>query len=328
MLSDPQRFLMMMEGGAVFGLVLCMWLVVILVIARRRAAREERVDQRLMLPEMQRGGKPRVLRLFHGDEAATMVVPGKQQRSMKAKIQLLYRDTGFQMPLKTMVFIVISLMAMTYLVTLVLFSRAVVSAAAAVVIPVAAYVYMNMRIDGINRLFETQFLEALGLATRSLRAGYSLPAPFRLITEEMEPPVTEVFEEICQLSELGLSIEDALRRVGEDSPSADFRLFCSAMIIQLRSGGNVADLMDRLTIVIQNRIKIHRKVRILTAQAQFSKRILLALPFLLFLMLNVLNPEYMSTLYVTEAGRMLLVVAAGMLLLGTWIMNKIAKLQY
>ena len=112
------------------------------------------------------------------------------------------------------------------------------------------------------------------------------------------------------------------------TPSPDFRLFASAMVIQIRSGGNVADLMERLMTVIRTRIKIHRKVRVLTAQTQFSKWILVALPFFLFLLLNIISPEYMRELYTTDLGRVMIAMCVAGLTIGIWMMNRIAVLDY
>jgi tight adherence protein B len=100
------------------------------------------------------------------------------------------------------------------------------------------------------------------------------------------------------------------------------------VIIQVRSGGNLADMMHRLADVIRDRMRLKRRVRVLTAQTQLSKRVLLVLPFLLFGVLNLLNPTYMMPLYTTSMGRTLLVVAGTGLMLGVWVMNRLSVLKY
>jgi tight adherence protein B len=171
-------------------------------------------------------------------------------------------------------------------------------------------------------------VDALDLSARSLRVGHPLVAAFRLISEEIAPPVNTIFSEICQQQALGVSLEEALHNVAEESTSGDLKLFATSVIIQLRSGGNLAEMMERVAIVIRERMRLSRRVRVLTAQTQFSKRVLLALPFFIFLVLNVINPKYMAPLYSTPDGRILMSIGAAGLVMGAWIMNRMAVLRY
>jgi tight adherence protein B len=104
-------------------------------------------------------------------------------------------------------------------------------------------------------------------------------------------------------------------------------LFATSIVIQLRSGGNLAEMMERLAYVIRERMRLARRVRVLTAQTQFSKRILLLLPIVIFVILNMLNPEYMHPLFSSSAGQKILFVAASGLLIGSWMMNKLSVLK-
>ena len=112
------------------------------------------------------------------------------------------------------------------------------------------------------------------------------------------------------------------------SPSPELRLFSTSVAIQLQSGGNLAELMDSLAAVIRSRMRLSRRVRVLTAQTQFAKRTLIAVPIILFFVLNIMSPEYMQTFYTTTNGKFLLIGAASMVLLGAWVMNKLAVLRF
>jgi len=177
-------------------------------------------------------------------------------------------------------------------------------------------------------LFETQLVDGLELASRSLRAGHPLLASFRLISEEIPNPLGGLFQKICQQQGLGVSLEESLRQVAGESGGDDLKLFATSIVIQLRSGGNLADMMSRLASVIRERMRLARHVRVLTAQTQFSKRLLLSIPFILFVMISVLNPNYMKPLYTTLVGKMLLAAGAAGMIVGAWLMNKISKLKY
>ncbi|MCH8153024.1 MAG: hypothetical protein IH830_11720 [Planctomycetes bacterium] len=96
----------------------------------------------------------------------------------------------------------------------------------------------------------------------------------------------------------------------------------------MRTGGNLADLMDRLAVVVRDRIRLGRRMRILTAQTQMSKRVLIVLPFIIFILFNILNPDYMAPLYTTNVGNFLLAISALGLAIGAWVMNRMAVLKY
>jgi tight adherence protein B len=188
--------------------------------------------------------------------------------------------------------------------------------------------YAKFRRDRVTTTFEKQFAEALGLVARSLRAGQPMLAGFRICADQSPEPVRHVFTEICQQQTLGLGLEESLRRIGEKYSSDDVQLFVTAVVIQMRSGGNLADLMDRLAYIIRERMRLGRRVKVLTAQTQMSKRILIGLPFAVFVVINLLNPDYMEPLYTTPVGRMLLLVGAGSMLLGMYVMRRLAVLRY
>jgi len=116
--------------------------------------------------------------------------------------------------------------------------------------------------------------------------------------------------------------------VAETVPSPEFKLFATSIAIQLQSGGNLADLMDSLASVVRSRIRLNKRIRVLTAQAQLSKKILSGLPVFMLIMLTFLNPEYMSTFWTTTVGTYMLVVMVVMILIGTWIMGKLAVIKF
>jgi tight adherence protein B len=122
--------------------------------------------------------------------------------------------------------------------------------------------------------------------------------------------------------------EEALQRVAAQSASSDLKLFATAVSIQLRSGGNLADVMDRLSFVIRDRIRLGRRVKVLTAQTNLSKRILLGFPFVMFFIINIINPEYAALLTDTTTGNKLLAAGGVMMMFGSYVMNKLAVLKY
>ncbi|GEM_PF-640098 len=314
--------------GAVFGLVFVIWLIGMLLWSFRRSAREERLKERLGLIEKQ-SAKKRVVRLWHNGSQASAVVPGFTQRaSLLTRLDQATEEAGLKAHVGGLVLAVllgvVGVMVGCYMLTGGLLLGAGVSAVAVVVVMGV----FQRRVMHRRGLFERQLVDGLEVAARSLRAGHPLVGAFQLISQEIGDPIGPVFGRICQQQALGVSLEKAIRDVALTSKNSDMKLFATAVAIQLRSGGNLADLMDSLASVVRERMKLHRRVRVLTAQTQYSKKILLGLPFVLFFVLSVIRPNYLDPLYTTSMGKMLLAMTGVSMLLGMWTMNRLAALRY
>jgi len=127
-----------------------------------------------------------------------------------------------------------------------------------------------------------------------------------LIAKEMKPPVSiEFFKTIAEIR-LGSSTETALLNMGKRSQSSDLDLVITAVLIQRQVGGNLAQILDTIGNTINDRIKMKREIKTLTAQGRLSSYILGALPFLLAALVLVLNPNYMDPVFDEPMGYMIL----------------------
>lgn len=316
--------------GAVFGLFIAVWLVGIFVWSARRSVRASKVERRLA-PDGDPGAEAgsRVLRLWRDGDEVTTEVPGLPRRKrLRERLAYINREAELDVPIQTLILGASGIAAILFLVLLLSTESLVPGVAAAVLIGWSLSVYIKRRVTTRKARFETQFVDALDLAARSLRAGHPLMGAFRLISDEIPAPVGVIFGEICQEQALGMSLEHALRRASETHPSPDLKLFVTSVVIQMRSGGNLADMMERIAFVIRDRMRLSRRVRVLTAQTQLSKRILLVLPFVVFLVLHMINPKYMSTFYTTFNGQVLLAISGASMALGAWIMSRLLVIKY
>ena len=328
MLRDPEQIIQLVLIVSVFGLVLAAWIFGVMLWASRRSSRTEKIEQRLGLDDHPDGAH-RVLHLWRdGTEQTTSVPIAHQSRGWFGRLDDEARRAGWKMSgitiLLTLLIAMIASSSMIYVLT----SNPALAVGVAVATFFVFRIYQKHRISGRDALFERQFAEALELAARSLRAGHPLMGAFHLVAEEMSAPVCHVFADICQQHALGADLEDVLQRTGERAVSTDLKLFATSVAIQMRSGGNLASLMDRLAAVIRDRIRLSRRVRVLTAQTQMSKRVLIVLPFIVFMLFSVLNPDYMSVFYQTTPGKLMLAAGAVLLASGAWVMNKMAVLRY
>ena len=311
---------------ALFVLVLVLWSGVMLLWIGLRSRRRSRLLRRL---EGAAGDvrEERVLRLWHeGKEHFTTVATSKKA-SFSRRLRNAHRDAGLTTsPAATLANLLLTAMLVGTGLFLVLerVSLAIFGAAGIVVV---FWWYLQARVSRRASTFERQLVDALELSARALRAGHPLLSSFRLIAEEIPAPVGNIFAEICQQQAMGVDLQDALRKAANETENVDLRLLSASMAINLTCGGNVAEVVEGLAAVIRDRMRLNRRFRVLISQTQFSKRILIAMPLFMFLLLNLINPEYMTLLYEDRRGNVMLIVAAAMLGLGWWTMNKMAILR-
>lgn len=328
MFSDPQTLRTLVIAVPAFGLVLSVWIAFVLVWNARRRSRAEAIENRIGLPARGASEGGRVLRLWRDEGEAVTLVPGSQRLSFSQRLAGMLSDAGWTASPQGFVLRVAAAAVIVSAVTFAVSHNLLPAAGGAVVVVLLAWTYLQRCIAKRSALFERQFADSLELAARSLRVGHPLVGALHLISEEFEAPVGPLFGEVCQQQALGRPLDEALRTAAAGHASDDLKLFATAVIIQLRSGGSLADMMERLAVVIRERIRLTRRVRVLTAQTQFSKRVLQALPLFVFVLLNFINPDYMRPLYQTDTGRHVLFVAAGCLLVGSWLMNKLSVIRY
>ena len=123
-----------------------------------------------------------------------------------------------------------------------------------------------------------------------------------------------------------MSLEDALTGVTTRMDSSDMKLLTSAVMIQRKTGGNLAYILDNLALTIRERVKLKNKIKTLTAQGRMSGYVLGSVPIVLFFVISGINPEYMSVFYTTTVGIVIVVVALLLEVLAFVIINNMTKL--
>lgn len=170
-----------------------------------------------------------------------------------------------------------------------------------------------------------QLPDVFELMSQALRAGHSLPGSIQLVHEQMPAPIATEFGQVYHEQNLGLKIEDALRSMADRVDSLDIQFFVTAVVIQRQTGGDLAEVLDNISGVIRERIELQGLVRGLTAEGRLSGWVLFALPFIVLGASLYLNPKYAAVLFEDPRGKMMLMVAAGMQLMGLamirWIVN-------
>lgn len=151
--------------------------------------------------------------------------------------------------------------------------------------------------------FEEQFPEAIDLMGRAIRAGHPLSAGIRMVADEGPPEVAAQFRTIFEAQRFGLPIDDALLSLADQIDLVDVRIFTTAVLVQREVGGNLAEILDKISQTIRSRFSIRRQLRVYTAQGRISGYILAALPLVVAAILFMINREYMMVLVEHPLGR-------------------------
>ena len=175
--------------------------------------------------------------------------------------------------------------------------------------------------------FNTQLPDTLDLMTRSLAVGHAFSESLYQVASEMPDPIAMEFRMAFEEQKLGLSTKVALDRLCERVPLADLRLCVIAMHIQRETGGNLAEILEKVSQTIRERFKLMEDFRTMTTSARGSAWILCGLPFGIIFLMTALNPDYMSILLHDSRGHYILVTAAIMQLFGIITIRKILNIR-
>lgn len=175
--------------------------------------------------------------------------------------------------------------------------------------------------------FEQQLPDALDMLVNALRAGYSLQAAMEFTGKEIPAPLGPEFGRFYDEQRLGMDVRLALLRFQERVGTVDARMFITSLLIQRETGGNLGEVLTKLSDLMRERVAFRGEVATLTAEPKMSARVLASLPIAVFLIINWLNPEFMKPLVETETGHMLAAYAAISIVVGYLIMAKIARID-
>ena len=175
--------------------------------------------------------------------------------------------------------------------------------------------------------FAAQLPESLELVARALRAGHSLAAGFRLVSTESSNPIAYEFGRVFEEQNLGIPFEEALEAMCERVPNLDLKFFATAVILQRQTGGDLAEILDKIGSLIRERFKIWGQVQALTGEGRLSGIVLLALPPLLFVAVYRMNPDYLMVLFTDDLGKKMLIGGVIMQLIGAVVIRKIVNIR-
>lgn len=197
----------------------------------------------------------------------------------------------------------------------------------AVLLLLAPNVFVSSAQQKRQRAFAEQLPTALNSVSNSMRSGYGLVQAMQLVSTEMPAPMSIEFQRVVSEVSYGLPYDVAFANMLRRNPSPDLSMVVTAIEINLEVGGNLSEILDGISSIIRDRVRIQGQVRALTAQVRFSSLVLSVLPFGLAAVIYMSNPGYMSALWTTSLGRVLLVGALVMVGSGAFLLQRISRID-
>ncbi len=187
--------------------------------------------------------------------------------------------------------------------------------------------YVRTRIARQMRKFNDQLADMLTMVANSLRAGFGLLQGLDLAAEQSQPPMSTELHHLLRDTRMGASIETALESMGERVGSYDLDVIITAILIQRSVGSNLSEVLEKVAHTIRERARIQGEINTLTAQKKLSGMVIGLMPLAVVMMMLTVNFDYMSALFTDPLGRLLLVVAIALDIVGILIIKRIVSID-
>ncbi len=175
--------------------------------------------------------------------------------------------------------------------------------------------------------FEELFPDSLEFVARSMRAGHAFSVSLEMIHREFQEPLAGEFRRTFEEHNLGLPLDVALQKLAKRVPSLDVHFFVSAVLLQKRTGGNLAEILDKLAYVIRERFKLRGRIRAISAHGRMTGAALTCIPIAVAVIMFYVNPEYVRFFFTDDTGNLMMGAAIGLQLIGYMIIRQIVKIE-
>jgi tight adherence protein B len=302
---------------------------IFLVVSRQQQADQERLEQRVREALQETLDSPEgAIKLVREDSIGGNATIHRILSSLNLinRLDLMIKQADVQITVYRLLLFCVLAGIMAGLAAATLFNIVVVIVFAGVA---AAMPILHIARTRQKRLraFNSQLPDTLDLMSRSLAVGHAFSESLHQVAMEMPDPVATEFRITFEEQKLGLSSKLALDRLGERIPLLDLRLCITAMHIQRETGGNLAEILEKVSLTIRERFKIMEDFRTMTTSSRLSGWILCALPFALVFFLTLLNPEYMSVLVHDTRGHYVMAFALVWQIFGMLLIKKIMTIK-
>ena len=177
------------------------------------------------------------------------------------------------------------------------------------------------------RRFEELFPDSLEFVSRSMRAGHAFSVSLEMIHREFQEPLAGEFRRTFEEHNLGLPLDLALQKLAVRIPSLDVQFFVSAVLLQKRTGGSLAEILDKLAYIIRERFKLRGRIRAISAHGRMTGMALTMIPVGVAVLMFIVNPDYVRFFFLDEVGNIMLGAALALQLVGYGVIQQIVKIE-
>lgn len=188
-------------------------------------------------------------------------------------------------------------------------------------------IIINFLIARREKKFITRFPDAIDLMVRGIKSGLPLSQTVQSIAGEVDGPVGVEFQQIADSIRLGTDLSDAIWERAKKLDIPELKFFCIALSIQQETGGNLAETLSNLATILRRRKQVKLKIKAMSSEAKASAIIIGSLPFVMYLILKLLNPEYVAPLLNDPRGINMVIVGLVMIGLGAFVMTRLVKFE-
>ncbi|WP_159738593.1 type II secretion system F family protein [Vibrio atypicus] len=285
-------------------------------------AKHKQLSQRLKESQAKLDEEARSLLQEHYIKSLTPMDRRLVQISVFSSLKKTIELSGYDWSLSQTLAVTSILSVCAFLIVLLLGQPFYIGLAASVGIWFILYFWLNKRISDRLASFEEQLPEALDIMRRMLQAGQPVTQAFNEVGSEMPDPIGTEFKNTFNLLNFGYDMRMAIMQMAERTPTVSMLAFASAVLLQKETGGNLSENLEKVSRVLRSRFKLQRKIKTLSAESRLSAWILVLSPFLLFLFLTFINPDYVEPLYTDPRGMTLVSGGIISLFIGSmWIRN-------
>lgn len=319
-------------------LMILVWLLVVgawwFLQRSMKSADADRIKSRLMGPGKTRKSSTAAkggVSLITEDDGTTgkIILRLLQRVQLQTRLQLMIEQAGLRWNVARLVHMCLALFLGAFaLGWLFLPSQyqalAILPAAGAGLLPILHVARLRRK---RMRKFEEQFPESLEFVARSMRAGHAFSVSLEMLHREFQEPLAGEFRRTFEEHNLGLPLDTSLQKLAKRIPSLDVHFFVSAVLLQKRTGGNLAEILDKLAYVIRERFKLRGKIRAISAHGRMTGMALSSIPIGVAALMLVTNPEYVTFFVNDEIGNYM--AGGGVLLqiMGYAIIQKIVSIE-
>jgi tight adherence protein B len=291
---------------------------------RDRSRVSKRVDEEFRKRQRERAQKSALFKNL-GALAAEAAAEQEADTSLRRRFESMVEQSGLELTPQRLVTIAVGVGVLLGATAFLLSSSLPVAAAVGLcgsAIPVLIVQFKRAR--RLNKML-SQLPDAFDLMARVIRAGQTVSQALQGVADEFQPPIAAEFSYCYEQQNLGLPSEEALRDLARRTGLLEIKIFVLAMLVQQQTGGNLAELLDKLANVVRERFRLQGKIRALTAEGRFQALVLLALPPGMLFLILALNPSYGSILFQHPNLLLAMVISEG---LGALWIRKIVNFDY